>query len=87
MRDASAGSVTADAEGLVRSGVVDGPTGRESGEAPQGQDRGGHENGEDDQESELALAEQLLAGVDLRATTLITRIVALAHHAVRDDQD
>ncbi|MGW1619938.1 ATP/GTP-binding protein [Streptomyces sp. NPDC002172] len=36
---------------------------------------------------ELALAEQLLAGVDLRATTLITHIAALAHDAGRTDAD
>jgi energy-converting hydrogenase Eha subunit E len=38
-------------------------------------------------DSELALAEQLLAGVDLRATTLITRIAALACDAGRTDAD
>ncbi|MEU8851935.1 hypothetical protein AB0C70_38215 [Streptomyces sp. NPDC048564] len=34
-------------------------------------------------DDELALAEQLLAGVDLRATTLITHIAALARDAGR----
>ncbi|MFB6772805.1 ATP/GTP-binding protein [Streptomyces sp. NPDC056337] len=38
-------------------------------------------------DSELALAEQLLASVDLRATTLITRIAALARDAGRTDAD
>ncbi len=38
-------------------------------------------------DSEIALAEQLLAGVDLRATTLITRIAALARDAGRTDTD
>jgi energy-converting hydrogenase Eha subunit E len=38
-------------------------------------------------DSELALAEQLLAGVDLRATTLITRIAALTCDAGRTDAD
>jgi hypothetical protein len=38
-------------------------------------------------DSELALAEQLLAGVDLRATTLITHIAALARDAGRTDAD
>ncbi|MCI3907807.1 ATP/GTP-binding protein [Streptomyces spectabilis] len=36
-------------------------------------------------ENELALAEQLLAGLDLRATTLITHIAALARDAGRTD--
>ncbi|MDQ1013530.1 tetratricopeptide repeat protein [Streptomyces afghaniensis] len=38
-------------------------------------------------DDELALAEQLLAGVDLRATTLITHIAALARDAGRTDAD
>lgn len=38
-------------------------------------------------DTELALAEQLLAGVDLRATTLITHIAALARDAGRSDAD
>ncbi|MFD7933770.1 hypothetical protein ACFV4T_04390 [Streptomyces sp. NPDC059755] len=38
-------------------------------------------------DDELALAEQLLAGVDLRATTLITHIAALARNAGRSDAD
>ncbi|MGA5363921.1 ATP/GTP-binding protein [Streptomyces purpurascens] len=38
-------------------------------------------------DDELALAEQLLAGVDLRATTLITHIAALARDAGRPDAD
>jgi hypothetical protein len=38
-------------------------------------------------DSELALAERLLAGVDLRATTLITYIAALARDAGRADAD
>ncbi|MDH3039026.1 hypothetical protein [Streptomyces sp. TRM75561] len=38
-------------------------------------------------DSELALAGQLLAGVDLRATTLITHIAALARDADRTDAD
>jgi hypothetical protein len=38
-------------------------------------------------DDELVLAEQLLAGVDLRATTLITHIAALARDAGRDDED
>ncbi|MFI5808642.1 ATP/GTP-binding protein [Streptomyces sp. NPDC051561] len=38
-------------------------------------------------DSELALAEQLLAGVDLRVTTLITHIAALARDAGRTDTD
>uniref|UniRef100_UPI002F90D7DC hypothetical protein n=1 Tax=Streptomyces sp. NBC_01562 TaxID=2975879 RepID=UPI002F90D7DC len=38
-------------------------------------------------DDELALAEQLLAGVDLRATTLITHIAALARDASRTDAD
>ncbi|MDX3066449.1 ATP/GTP-binding protein, partial [Streptomyces sp. ND04-05B] len=38
-------------------------------------------------DDELALAEQLLAGVDLRATTLITHIAALARDAGRTNAD
>lgn len=38
-------------------------------------------------DDELALAEQLLAGVDLRATTLITHIAALARDAGRTHAD
>ncbi|MER7183246.1 ATP/GTP-binding protein, partial [Streptomyces hyaluromycini] len=38
-------------------------------------------------DNELALAEQLLASVDLRATTLITHIAALARDAGRTDAD
>ncbi|MGW1544422.1 hypothetical protein ACWCPM_30045 [Streptomyces sp. NPDC002309] len=38
-------------------------------------------------DNELAFAEQLLAGVDLRATTLITHIAALARDAGRTDAD
>jgi hypothetical protein len=38
-------------------------------------------------DDELALAEQLLAGVDLRATTLITYIAAIARDAGRTDAD
>ncbi|MDX2630674.1 tetratricopeptide repeat protein [Streptomyces scabiei] len=38
-------------------------------------------------DSELALAEQLLTSVDLRATTLITHIAALARDAGRTDAD
>ncbi|GHH57516.1 tetratricopeptide repeat protein [Streptomyces candidus] len=38
-------------------------------------------------DSELALAEQLLVGVDLRATTLSTHIAALARDAGRTDAD
>ncbi|MER6958194.1 hypothetical protein [Streptomyces sp. NPDC000618] len=38
-------------------------------------------------DDELALAEQLLADVDLRATTLITHIAALARDAGRTDAD
>lgn len=38
-------------------------------------------------DDELALAEQLLTGVDLRATTLITHIAALARDAGRTDTD
>jgi hypothetical protein len=38
-------------------------------------------------DNELALAEQLLVGVDLRATTLITRIAALARDAGHTDAD
>ncbi|MCH0560406.1 MULTISPECIES: zeta toxin family protein [unclassified Streptomyces] len=38
-------------------------------------------------DNELALAEQLLADVDLRATTLITRVAALARDAGRTDAD
>ncbi|MGW1781174.1 hypothetical protein ACWCQQ_18815 [Streptomyces sp. NPDC002143] len=38
-------------------------------------------------DDEIDLAEQLLAGLDLRATALTTRIAALAHDAGRDDAD
>ncbi|MDX3589100.1 ATP/GTP-binding protein [Streptomyces europaeiscabiei] len=38
-------------------------------------------------DAELVLAEQLLTGLDLRGTTLTTRIAALARDAGRDDAD
>jgi hypothetical protein len=38
-------------------------------------------------DAELALAEQLLSGLDLRGTTLTTRIAVLARDAGRDDTD